>query len=74
MVLQIESVLTGFAVWQQRFRLTVVAVAMLVDEFENRRGDGHLTGGEILQWVRSSASIMDSGGRSGRSAAALLAV
>jgi hypothetical protein len=35
MVLQIESVLFGFVVWQQCLGLTVVAVAMLVDEFED---------------------------------------
>ena len=35
MVLEIESVLFDFVVWQQRFRLTVVAVAMLMDEFED---------------------------------------
>jgi hypothetical protein len=35
MVLQIELVLFGFVVWQQRIRLTVVAVAMLLGEFED---------------------------------------
>jgi hypothetical protein len=34
-VLQIESVLFALVVWQQRVGLAVVAVAMLVDEFED---------------------------------------
>ena len=35
MVLEIESVLFEFVVWQQRFGFPMVAVAMLVDELED---------------------------------------